>query len=72
MSGKWKGALTSPKSIAGLTAFKNFFNAASRRRARRRIETQPNPYDVYAQGKAASMVGADLVHLLRRQASTPA
>jgi len=29
VSGKWKGALNSPKSVAGLTAFKNFFNAAS-------------------------------------------
>src|SRR5207248_1091919 len=30
ISGKWKGQLTSSKSIAGLTAYKNFFDAASR------------------------------------------
>jgi N,N'-diacetylchitobiose transport system substrate-binding protein len=56
ISGKWKGALASPKSIAGLTAFKNFFNAASQA-SKTTIETRPNPYDVYAQGMAASIVG---------------
>ena len=56
ISGKWKGALDAPKSVAGLTAFKNFFNAASRA-SKTTIETQPNPYDVYAQGLAASIVG---------------
>ena len=49
VSGKWKGALDSPKSLAGLTAFKNFFNAASRA-SKTTDETQPNPYDVYAAG----------------------
>ena len=48
---------SSPKSIAGLTAYKNFFNVASRRPARRTDETHPNPYDVYAQGHAASIIG---------------
>jgi N,N'-diacetylchitobiose transport system substrate-binding protein len=56
VSGKWKGLLASPKSIAGLTAFKNFFLATSRA-SKTTIETNPNPYDVYAQGLAASMVG---------------
>jgi len=56
VSGKWKGLLDTPKSIAGLTAFKNFFSAASRA-SKTTIETQPNPYDVYAQGLAASIVG---------------
>ncbi len=56
ISGKWKGALNSPKSVAGLTAFKNFFNAASHG-SKTTIETQPNPYDVFAQGNAASMIG---------------
>jgi N,N'-diacetylchitobiose transport system substrate-binding protein len=56
VSGKWKGLLASPKSIAGLTAFKNFFAAASRA-SKTTIETRPNPYDVYAQGQAASIVG---------------
>ena len=56
ISGKWKGTLASKKSIAGLTAFKNFFLSASRA-SKTTIETQPNPYDVYKQGLAASMVG---------------
>jgi N,N'-diacetylchitobiose transport system substrate-binding protein len=56
VSGKWKGLLSSPKSIAGLTAYKNFFAAASRA-SKTTDETHPNPYDVYAQGQAASMIG---------------
>jgi N,N'-diacetylchitobiose transport system substrate-binding protein len=56
VGGKWKGTLTSPASIAGLTAFKDFFLAASRA-SKTTDETHPNPYDVYAQGKAASMIG---------------
>jgi len=56
ISGKWKGLLSSPQSIAGLTAYKNFFNATSRA-SKTTDETHPNPYDVYAQGNAASMVG---------------
>jgi N,N'-diacetylchitobiose transport system substrate-binding protein len=56
VSGKWMGLLNSPKSIAGLTAFKDFYSAASRA-SKTNDETHPNPYDVYAQGQAASMVG---------------
>ena len=56
VSGKWKGSLHSPRAIAGLTAFKNFFLAASRA-SKTTDETRPNPYDVYAQGQAGSMVG---------------
>jgi len=56
VSGKWKGTLSSPKAIAGLTAYRNFFLAASRA-SKTTDETRPNPYDVYAQGNAASMVG---------------
>ena len=56
VSGKWKGLLASPKSIAGLTAYKNFYLATSRA-PKTNDETKPNPYDVYAQGQAASMVG---------------
>jgi N,N'-diacetylchitobiose transport system substrate-binding protein len=54
--GKWIGTLDRPAAVRGLTAFKNFFNAASRAQ-RTTIETRPNPYDVYAQGNAASMIG---------------
>jgi N,N'-diacetylchitobiose transport system substrate-binding protein len=56
VSGKWKGLLSSPKSVAGLTAYKNFYLATSRA-AKTTDETHPNPYDVYAQGQAASMIG---------------
>jgi len=56
VSGKWKGLLSSPKSIAGLTAYKNFFSSVSRA-SKTTDETHPNPYDVYAQGQAASMIG---------------
>jgi N,N'-diacetylchitobiose transport system substrate-binding protein len=56
VSGQWKGTLNSARSIAGLTAYKNFFAAASRA-SKTTDETHPNPYDVYAQGQAASMVG---------------
>jgi N,N'-diacetylchitobiose transport system substrate-binding protein len=56
ISGKWKGLLSSPQSIAGLTAYKNFFQTVSRA-SKTTDETHPNPYDVYAQGQAASMVG---------------
>jgi N,N'-diacetylchitobiose transport system substrate-binding protein len=56
ISGKWKGTLDSKRSIAGLTAYKNFFNAVSRA-SKTTDETHPNPYDVYAQNGAASIVG---------------
>ena len=56
VSGKWKGLLNTPRSIAGLNAYKSFFAAASRA-SKTTDETHPNPYDVYAQGQAASMVG---------------
>jgi N,N'-diacetylchitobiose transport system substrate-binding protein len=56
VSGKWKGLLSTPQSIAGLTAYKNFFLATSKA-SKTTDETHPNPYDVYAQGQAASMIG---------------
>ena len=56
ISGKWKGTLASPQAIAGLTAFKNFFSTVSRA-SKTTDETRPNPYDVYAQGQAGSMIG---------------
>ena len=56
VSGKWKGLLATPRSIAGLTAYRNFFLATSRA-PKTNDGTKPNPYDVYAQGLAASMVG---------------
>lgn len=55
-NGKWVGTLDKPKALAGLAAFKAFYNAASRA-SKTTIETRPNPYDVYAKGNAASMIG---------------
>ena len=56
VSGQWKGLLASPKSIAGLTAYKNFFTATSRA-SKTTDETHPWPYTPYSQGLVASMIG---------------
>ncbi len=56
VSGKWKGTLDSKQAIAGLTAYKNFFNAASHA-SKSTDEAHPLPYSVYADGLAASMIG---------------
>jgi N,N'-diacetylchitobiose transport system substrate-binding protein len=56
VSGKWKGLLESPKAIAGLTAYKNFYAAASRA-SKTTDENRPTPYSVYADGNAGSIVG---------------
>ena len=54
--GKWIGTLDRPKALAGLAAYKRFFDASSRA-SKTTDEVRPNPYDVYAQGNAASMQG---------------
>ena len=54
--GNWVGTLDRPAALKGLAAYKAFFQAASRA-SKTAIETRPNPYDVYAQGNAASMIG---------------
>jgi N,N'-diacetylchitobiose transport system substrate-binding protein len=54
--GKWIGTLDRPKALAGLAAYKRFFNAASRA-SKTTDEARPQPYDVYAQGNAAAMIG---------------
>jgi len=54
--GKWVGSLDSPQAIAGLTAYKNFFLATDKA-GKTNDSTNPNPYDVYAQGKAGVIVG---------------
>jgi N,N'-diacetylchitobiose transport system substrate-binding protein len=55
-AGKWVGSLNSPQAIAGLTAWKNFFKAASKAPATS-DENKPAPYDVYSQGAAGSIIG---------------
>jgi N,N'-diacetylchitobiose transport system substrate-binding protein len=54
--GKWIGTLDRPAALAGLAAFKRFYEAASRA-SKTTDEAHPQPYDVYAQGQAASIVG---------------
>jgi N,N'-diacetylchitobiose transport system substrate-binding protein len=54
--GKWVGALDSPRAIAGLTAYKNFWGAVSKA-SKTSDENHPAPYDVYSQGSAASIIG---------------
>jgi N,N'-diacetylchitobiose transport system substrate-binding protein len=54
--GKWQGTLDSAKARAGLAAYQRFFNATSRA-SKTSVEDRPQPYDVYAQGQAASIVG---------------
>jgi N,N'-diacetylchitobiose transport system substrate-binding protein len=55
--GKWVGTLDKPAALAGLTAFKKFFDTASRA-SKTTIETRPWPFEVYAQGQVASMIGS--------------
>src|SRR5262245_15966476 len=58
--GKWVGTLDSPRSVAGLTAWKNFWTAASRA-SKTQDEAHPFPYTVYAQGLVGAMPGASWV-----------
>ena len=55
--GKWVGTLDKPAALAGLAAYKRFFDAASRA-SKTTDEANPNPWDVIAQGNAASTYGA--------------
>jgi len=55
-AGKWVGNLDSKQSVAGLTAWKSFFQATSKAPATS-DENHPAPYDVYAQGQAGSIIG---------------
>ena len=55
--GKWIGTLNSPKSLAGLTAFKNFFKATQARSTATLDGTNPFPYSVFSQGQTAANYG---------------
>lgn len=55
--GEWVGSLDSKNSIAGLTAFKNFFLSSAPKAAATLDEAHPAPYDVYSQGRAAAIFG---------------
>ena len=54
---KWVGTLDSPQSIAGLTAFKNFFNATQGKATATLDGTAPYPYTVFSQGLTAANYG---------------
>jgi N,N'-diacetylchitobiose transport system substrate-binding protein len=54
--GKWVGTLDRPAALAGLAAYKRFFDATSRAQ-KTTDEAHPQPYDVMAQGNAASTYG---------------
>jgi N,N'-diacetylchitobiose transport system substrate-binding protein len=56
-AGKWVGNLASKKSIAGLTAYKNFFAATAPKSAATLDEGNPAPYTVFSQGTAAAIFG---------------
>ena len=55
-AGKWVGALDSPQSVAGLTAFKNFWKSVSKASTTSN-EANPAPYDIFSQGAAGAIVG---------------
>jgi N,N'-diacetylchitobiose transport system substrate-binding protein len=54
---KWVGELDSKKSIAGLTAFQQFFNATQSKSTAKLDGTSPFPYTVFSQGKTAANYG---------------
>jgi N,N'-diacetylchitobiose transport system substrate-binding protein len=55
--GQWVGTLNSPRSIAGLTAFKNFFDATQSKSTATLDGTNPYPYTVFSQGLTAANYG---------------
>ena len=55
--GKWVGSLDSKNSIAGLTAFKQFFQATQSKSTATLDGTNPFPYTVFSQGKTAANYG---------------
>jgi len=55
--GKWHGTLDSKQSIAGLTAFKNFFKATQSKSTATLDGSNPYPYTVFSQGRTAANYG---------------
>ncbi len=55
--GKWHGTLDSKQSIAGLNAFKRFFDATQSKSTATLDGTRPFPYTVFSQGMAAANYG---------------
>ncbi len=55
--GKWIGMLESKKSMAGLTAYKNFFHTWSTKSAETLNEANPEPYTVFSENKTSAIFG---------------
>ncbi len=55
--GRWVGMLDSPRSLAGLNAFKQFFQATQSKSTAKLDGTNPFPYTVFSQGKTAANYG---------------
>jgi N,N'-diacetylchitobiose transport system substrate-binding protein len=55
--GKWIGSLDSKSSVAGLTAFKNFFQATQSKSTATLDGTNPFPYTVFSQGMTSANYG---------------
>jgi N,N'-diacetylchitobiose transport system substrate-binding protein len=55
--GKWVGTLDSKKSIQGLTAFQQFFDATQSKSTATLDGTNPYAYTVFSQGKTAANYG---------------
>jgi N,N'-diacetylchitobiose transport system substrate-binding protein len=55
--GKWHGTLDSKQSIAGLTAFKKFFDATQSKSTATLDGSNPYPYTVFSQGRTAANYG---------------
>ncbi len=68
--GKWVGTLDKPAALAGLAAYKRFFDAASRA-SKTTDEAHPNPWDVYRPGQRRVDVRSSVVQLLRRRLQEP-
>jgi N,N'-diacetylchitobiose transport system substrate-binding protein len=56
-NGAWHGTLDSKKSIAGLTAFKQFFDATQPKSSSGLNGTNPFPYTVFSQDQTAANYG---------------
>ena len=56
-AGKWVGNLDSKSSIAGLTAFKKFFDTTQSKSTATLDGTNPFPYTVFSQGRTAANYG---------------
>ena len=57
ISGKWKGPLALAEVARRPHRLQELLQRRVSKASKTTLETRPNPYDVYAQGMAASIVG---------------